>query len=165
MIVRYEKVIFARFHLELSTSHTCIRVYTREHQPLRSRRCASVVESMHTVFCIFLRLDTDIFEFHEQRGESTTDSTINFDFHHDSRPYFDSAWRPVRDNVMYTYVTYVHNYYRLHRTIYSRINRVHRCSNNYRKKTLLSFSKKNIPEISKYFFIPFCIVLSVYLMK
>lgn len=91
MIVRYEKVIFARFHLELSTSHTCIRVYTREHQPLRSRRCASVVESMHTVFCIFLRLDTDIFEFHEQRGESTTDSTINFDFHHDSRPYFDSA--------------------------------------------------------------------------
>lgn len=67
------------------------RVYTREHQLLRSRRCASVVESMHTVFCIFLRLDTDIFEFHEQRGESTTDSTINFDFHHDSRPYFDSA--------------------------------------------------------------------------
>lgn len=68
-----------------------VRVYMREHELVRTCGYASVVESMHTVFCIFLRLDTDIFEFHEQRGESTTDSTINFDFHHDSRPYFDSA--------------------------------------------------------------------------
>lgn len=84
MVACYEKVIFTRFHLELYVgwSYECTRTYTHA-RVLRLHRCACVAESMHTVFCIFLRLGTGILEFREQRGECATYSTINFDFHRD----------------------------------------------------------------------------------
>lgn len=86
MVACYEKVIFARFHLEVSMLVGCTSgtndTYTHTRE-LRLHRCACVAESMHTVFCIFLRLGTGILEFREQRGECATYSTINFDFHRD----------------------------------------------------------------------------------